>query len=157
MLIFVANGVDVATVSLRARGRSAARYLPRLHATEPCLIREPNSDISTYGDWLRSLAEWARKISPNVCVKMQTSSEMSIMQHTFWGPINDRFGRRVPIAIGLVLFVVGSGGCALSTSAPAMIGWRVFRLLGPVRVLSSPAPWSATFAKASAPHRFCQR
>jgi MFS transporter, DHA1 family, multidrug resistance protein len=34
-----------------------------------------------------------------------------------WGPIGDRFGRRAPIAIGLVLFVIGSAGRALSTSA----------------------------------------
>ena len=26
----------------------------------------------------------------------------------FWGPIGDRFGRRMPVAIGLVLFIVGS-------------------------------------------------
>src|ERR1700712_2208647 len=47
-----------------------------------------------------------------------------------WGPIGDRYGRRVPIAIGLVLFVIGSAGCALSGSAPAMIGWRVVQAVG---------------------------
>jgi DHA1 family bicyclomycin/chloramphenicol resistance-like MFS transporter len=47
-----------------------------------------------------------------------------------WGPIGDRYGRRIPIAVGLVLFVIGSAGCGLSGSAPAMIGWRVVQAVG---------------------------
>ena len=47
-----------------------------------------------------------------------------------WGPIGDRYGRRGPVAIGLVLFVIGSAGCALAGSAGAMIGWRVVQAVG---------------------------
>jgi MFS transporter, DHA1 family, multidrug resistance protein len=47
-----------------------------------------------------------------------------------WGPIGDRHGRRLPVAIGLVLFVVGSAGCALAGSAWAMVGWRVLQAVG---------------------------
>ncbi|WP_350029518.1 multidrug effflux MFS transporter [Caballeronia sp. GAWG2-1] len=47
-----------------------------------------------------------------------------------WGPIGDRHGRRLPIAIGLVLFIAGSAGCALSTSAGILIGWRVLQAVG---------------------------
>ena len=47
-----------------------------------------------------------------------------------WGPISDRYGRRSSVAVGLVLFVIGSAGCALSGSALAMIGWRVVQALG---------------------------
>lgn len=32
-----------------------------------------------------------------------------------WGPVGDRYGRRLPISIGLVLFIIGSAGCALSS------------------------------------------
>ncbi|GAB7540420.1 hypothetical protein CS8_000810 [Cupriavidus sp. 8B] len=32
-----------------------------------------------------------------------------------WGPVGDRHGRRLPISIGLVLFIIGSAGCALSS------------------------------------------
>jgi MFS transporter, DHA1 family, multidrug resistance protein len=39
-----------------------------------------------------------------------------------WGPIGDRYGRRGPVAIGLMLFVLGSAGCALSGSAWQMVG-----------------------------------
>jgi DHA1 family bicyclomycin/chloramphenicol resistance-like MFS transporter len=48
----------------------------------------------------------------------------------FRGPIGDRYGRRLPVAIGLVLFVVGSAGCALAGSIWALIGWRVLQALG---------------------------
>ncbi len=47
-----------------------------------------------------------------------------------WGPIGDRFGRRMPIVIGLVLFAIGSAGCALSTSAIEVIGWRIVQASG---------------------------
>lgn len=48
----------------------------------------------------------------------------------FWGPIGDRFGRRIPVAIGLVIFILGSAGCALATDAVQLIGWRVVQALG---------------------------
>lgn len=47
-----------------------------------------------------------------------------------WGPISDRYGRRGPIAVGVLVFVLGSAGCALSTSASEIIGWRVVQALG---------------------------
>ncbi|MEN9985318.1 MAG: Bicyclomycin resistance protein [Pseudomonadota bacterium] len=48
----------------------------------------------------------------------------------FWGPISDRYGRRLPIILGLLLFIVGSAGCALSTSVPMMISWRLVQAVG---------------------------
>lgn len=47
-----------------------------------------------------------------------------------WGPVSDRYGRRGPLALGLVVFVVGSFGCAISTGAFEMIGWRVVQSIG---------------------------
>lgn len=48
----------------------------------------------------------------------------------FWGPVSDRFGRRGPVALGLVVFVIGSAGCALATDGWQLIGWRVVQALG---------------------------
>ena len=48
----------------------------------------------------------------------------------FWGPLSDRYGRRVPVALGVLVFVIGSAGCALSTDVWQMIGWRVVQALG---------------------------
>lgn len=47
-----------------------------------------------------------------------------------WGPVSDRFGRRMPIALGVVVFVIGSAGCALSASAGEIIFWRIVQALG---------------------------
>jgi len=47
-----------------------------------------------------------------------------------WGPIGDRIGRRLPIAVGLVLFVLGSAGCALSSTITQMLCWRVLQAVG---------------------------
>ncbi len=48
----------------------------------------------------------------------------------FWGPISDRYGRRKPVAAGLILFLIGSAGGGLAGSADALIGWRVAQALG---------------------------
>jgi len=47
-----------------------------------------------------------------------------------WGPLSDRYGRRLAIGSGLILFVVGSAGCALSNNAMTLIGWRIVQALG---------------------------
>ncbi|MBJ6800830.1 multidrug effflux MFS transporter [Geomonas sp. Red259] len=47
-----------------------------------------------------------------------------------WGPLSDRYGRRLAVGSGLILFVLGSVGCALSSDALTLIGWRVVQALG---------------------------
>ncbi|BCG47226.1 Multidrug resistance transporter, Bcr/CflA family [Citrifermentans bremense] len=47
-----------------------------------------------------------------------------------WGPLSDRYGRRLAIGSGLILFVLGSVGCALSNDALTLIAWRVVQALG---------------------------
>jgi DHA1 family bicyclomycin/chloramphenicol resistance-like MFS transporter len=47
-----------------------------------------------------------------------------------WGPIGDRYGRRLPVAIGLIMFVIGSAGCGLAGSGPAMIFFRLIQAIG---------------------------
>lgn len=47
-----------------------------------------------------------------------------------WGPISDHIGRKKPLFIGTVLFIIGSIGCALSTSMEVVVLWRVFQAVG---------------------------
>ena len=47
-----------------------------------------------------------------------------------WGPLSDHFGRRLPLFIGMALFMIGSVGCALSTDITQIVFWRVFQALG---------------------------
>lgn len=47
-----------------------------------------------------------------------------------WGPISDKIGRKKPLFIGMILFVIGSVGCALSQTMYQIVFWRVFQALG---------------------------
>ncbi|MFZ3389506.1 multidrug effflux MFS transporter [Buttiauxella gaviniae] len=47
-----------------------------------------------------------------------------------WGPLSDHFGRRLPLFIGMALFMIGSVGCALSADISQIVFWRVFQALG---------------------------
>ncbi len=47
-----------------------------------------------------------------------------------WGPLSDHLGRRIPLFIGMVLFIIGSVGCALSTDMLQIVFWRIFQALG---------------------------
>lgn len=75
---------------------------------------------------------------PQMAVDLQGDVELTItgfllgfmIAQLIWGPISDHFGRRIPLFIGMVLFVIGSVGCALSESLTQIVFWRVFQALG---------------------------
>src|SRR6218665_2064402 len=46
------------------------------------------------------------------------------------GPLLDRFGRRIPLLVGLFLYTLASIACALSTSIEMLIIVRFFQALG---------------------------
>ncbi len=47
-----------------------------------------------------------------------------------YGPFSDMFGRKLPLYIGLVLFMIGSVGCALAPSIEWLIAFRFVQGLG---------------------------
>lgn len=75
---------------------------------------------------------------PNMAKDLQGNAELTItgflmgfcIAQLIWGPISDHFGRRLPLFIGMGLFVIGSVGCALSTDIVQIVFWRVFQALG---------------------------
>jgi MFS transporter, DHA1 family, multidrug resistance protein len=46
------------------------------------------------------------------------------------GPLLDRFGRKWPLYIGLVVYILASLGCAWSTSIESLVIFRLFQALG---------------------------
>ena len=46
------------------------------------------------------------------------------------GPLLDRFGRKRPLYVGLILYLFASMGCALSTSVEMLIAFRGLQALG---------------------------
>lgn len=75
---------------------------------------------------------------PVMAAELQGDAELTItgfligfaLAQLVWGPISDRLGRRMPLFIGMVLFIIGSAGCALSTTIDQIVFWRVFQALG---------------------------
>jgi DHA1 family bicyclomycin/chloramphenicol resistance-like MFS transporter len=47
-----------------------------------------------------------------------------------YGPLLDRFGRKIPLYIGLIIYVIASMGCAITSSVEALILMRLFQALG---------------------------
>lgn len=47
-----------------------------------------------------------------------------------WGPVSDRFGRKKPLIVGIILFLIGTIGCALSSDISQIIFWRVIQAFG---------------------------
>lgn len=47
-----------------------------------------------------------------------------------YGPLLDRYGRKRPLYIGLVAYILGSIGCALAPTLPSFITLRFFTALG---------------------------
>jgi DHA1 family bicyclomycin/chloramphenicol resistance-like MFS transporter len=47
-----------------------------------------------------------------------------------YGPLLDRFGRKKPLYVGLVVFIIASIGCMQSWSVDALVGFRFLQALG---------------------------
>ncbi|MCW3787884.1 multidrug effflux MFS transporter [Plebeiibacterium sediminum] len=47
-----------------------------------------------------------------------------------WGPISDRLGRLLPLTIGIVLFIIGCIGCAMSHNITEILFWRMVQAVG---------------------------
>ncbi|MCG3734126.1 Bcr/CflA family efflux MFS transporter [Vibrio cincinnatiensis] len=75
---------------------------------------------------------------PEMAKELQGDAELTVtgfligfaVAQLIWGPISDQIGRRKPMFIGMVLFTIGSLGCALSTSMEQIVFWRVFQAFG---------------------------
>ena len=52
-----------------------------------------------------------------------------------YGTLADRWGRRPPMLLGMIIFTVASVGCALADSVFALAGWRFLQALGGCSVM----------------------
>jgi DHA1 family bicyclomycin/chloramphenicol resistance-like MFS transporter len=49
---------------------------------------------------------------------------------TLYGPLTDRFGRKPPLYVGMLVFTLASGACAFTTSVEALTAFRLLQSLG---------------------------
>jgi MFS transporter, DHA1 family, multidrug resistance protein len=47
-----------------------------------------------------------------------------------YGPLLDRYGRKIPLYVGLFIYVIASIGCALTASVESLIAMRFFQAMG---------------------------
>jgi DHA1 family bicyclomycin/chloramphenicol resistance-like MFS transporter len=83
-------------------------YLPSLPAIAAGLKADPAQAQSTVAAFLAGMA----------------------VGQPFYGPWSDRIGRRVPILLGVVIFIVASAACALATSIEMLLVARFVQALG---------------------------
>ncbi|MCC2595201.1 multidrug effflux MFS transporter [Pusillimonas sp. MFBS29] len=48
----------------------------------------------------------------------------------FYGPLADRYGRKKPLALGLIIFTIASIGCAYTDSIEHLTFWRIAQAFG---------------------------
>lgn len=108
--------------------------------------------------YLPSLPTLSRYFTaPHLAVQLTLASffvGLSLGQ-LFFGTLSDRFGRRRPLLLGLILYVLTSAGCALSPSIGVLIGLRFVQGLGACAgLVISRAVVRDLFSPREAPHIF---
>lgn len=102
-------GLVILLGSLTAMGPLAIdMYLPSLPAIAEGLRADPAQAQTTVAAFLAGMA----------------------VGQPFYGPWSDRIGRRAPLILGAVIFIVGSVACALATSIEMMLVARFVQALG---------------------------
>lgn len=48
----------------------------------------------------------------------------------FYGPLSDRFGRRIPLLIGIGVFIAGTVGCLFTENFMSFLVWRFVQAIG---------------------------
>lgn len=83
--------------------------------------------------YLPALPWIARDVGVDLGVVQLTLSVFMIgiaAGQAFYGPIVDRWGRRGPLLVGMVVFTVAAIGCALARSLPTLLVFRLLMALG---------------------------
>jgi len=55
-----------------------------------------------------------------------------------YGPVSDMVGRKLPLYVGLIIFILGSIGCGLSPGVDWLIGFRLLQGIGAAAVMVIP-------------------
>lgn len=80
--------------------------------------------------YLPAMPQMAHELNGNVELTVTGFLAGFALAQLIWGPMSDRIGRKIPLFIGMILFVIGSIGCALSQSIEQIVFWRVFQAFG---------------------------
>ena len=83
--------------------------------------------------YLPALPQIARELGVEIGPVQLTLSVFMIgsaVGQAFYGPIADRWGRRGPLLVGMVVFSIAAVGCAGAQSLRSLLAWRLLMALG---------------------------
>ena len=83
--------------------------------------------------YLSAFPQMAHAFNTNVAEVSLTLSSYFIglaSGQLFYGPVMDRFGRKKPLYVGLIIYILASIGCALSQTINALIVFRFLQAIG---------------------------
>lgn len=124
------TNAHIAGDDIRSDTASAKRHPLRVMAVLATLMAFGSISTDLY---LPAMPEMARELGARPGELEFTISGYLIgfsLGQLLWGAVSDRIGRRLPVAIGIVLFIIGSAGCALSGTATEVIAWRIVQAVG---------------------------
>lgn len=124
-----AEGIGVAGADRNVK-REAAKHGWRVLATLSTLMGFASISTDLY---LPAMPDIGHALGTNTGMMEWTVSGYLIgfsLGQLLWGPIGDRHGRRLPVATGLIFFIIGSAGCAMALTPWAMIFWRLVQAIG---------------------------
>lgn len=80
--------------------------------------------------YLPAMPQMERDLQGNVELTITGFLASFAIAQLVWGPVSDRIGRKIPLYIGLVIFVMGSIGCVYSQNIEQIVFWRVIQAVG---------------------------
>jgi MFS transporter, DHA1 family, multidrug resistance protein len=86
--------------------------------------------IDTYLSGFPSIATDLKVTVDDVSYSLSSFFIGISMGQLIYGPLLDRFGRKTPLIIGLVIYFLASVGCAMATSIEMLIALRFLQALG---------------------------
>lgn len=80
--------------------------------------------------YLPAMPQMGRELQGNMELTITSFLVGFALAQLIWGPVSDRIGRRRPLVMGVLLFVAGSVGCALSQTLGEIVFWRMSPAFG---------------------------
>ncbi|PWW01358.1 DHA1 family bicyclomycin/chloramphenicol resistance-like MFS transporter [Hoeflea marina] len=91
--------------------------------------------------YLPALPKVATELDGTIAAAQMTITSYFIafgVVQIFYGPLSDMYGRKPPLLVGLVLFIIGSLGCAFAPDVSWLIAARFLQGLGGAAVMVIP-------------------
>lgn len=74
---------------------------------------------------LPAMTEYFGTTSSQVQLGLTASMIGLAVGQLFFGPLSDKYGRRLPLIIAMLLFLLATIGCLFSSTIMQFVGWRV--------------------------------